>query len=155
MSPAFFNKINFLNHPVDFNKKIFGKRVLGKNKTFRGIFFGVIIAIIIAYLQYLLNLKNVNLISYDNFILIGFLLGFGAMFGDLVKSFFKRRADIAPGKPFIPFDQIDHVVGALLLLSLNYNITLNIFILALIITFPLHIIVNHIAYKLRLRNTYW
>ncbi len=154
MSPAFSSKINFLNYPVDFNKTIFGKRIFGKNKTFRGFFFAIIFAIIIAYVQSLLNL-NVNLIDYKNFILIGFLMGFGAMFGDLIESFFKRQLNIPPGHRFLPFDQIDHVMGSLLFLSISYSISLKIFIIAIMITFPLHLIINYIAYKLRLRNTYW
>jgi len=154
MSPAFSNKINFLNYPVDFNKTLFGKRILGKNKTFRGIFFAILIAIVISYLQSLLDLE-INLISYDTFIWIGFLLGFGAMFGDLIKSFFKRQLNIPPGKRFLPFDQIDHVIGALIFLSIDYNINIKIFIVGLIITFPLHLIINYVTYKLKLRDTYW
>jgi CDP-2,3-bis-(O-geranylgeranyl)-sn-glycerol synthase len=37
------------------------------------------------------------------------------MAGDAVKSFLKRRAGIRPGRPWIPFDQIDFVVGELVL----------------------------------------
>jgi hypothetical protein len=32
---------------------------------------------------------------------------------DSVKSFVKRRVGIAPGAPWIPFDQLDFVIGAL------------------------------------------
>lgn len=154
MSPIFFKKINFLNYPVDFNESLNGKRIFGENKTFRGIFFGIIIAIIISYIQKIINLQG-TIINYDNFILIGFLLGFGALFGDLVKSFFKRRVNIAPGRPFIPFDQLDHIIFSLLFLSFFYKIEINIFIIAILTTFPLHMIVNYIGYKLKLRNTYW
>jgi len=154
MSPVFFKKMNFLNYPTDFNKKLNGKRILGENKTFRGIFFGVLVSIPIAYLQKLINLEN-TIINYDNFILIGFLLGFGALFGDLIKSFFKRRLNISPGKPFIPFDQVDHVVFSLLFLSLFYKINFNVFAIAVLTTFPLHMIINYIGYKLKLRDTYY
>ena len=44
MIPVFVKKIfNFMAVPLDFNKRINGKPILGKNKTFRGFFFGVIL----------------------------------------------------------------------------------------------------------------
>ena len=87
MAPVFFKKVNFLNYPVDFGKKIKGKRILGSHKTFRGFFFGIILAIIVAYVQSLIS-AEVALVDYSNWALIGFLLGFGALLGDSVKSFF-------------------------------------------------------------------
>ena len=42
------------NIPIDFNKKIKGKPIFGRNKTFRGFIFGILFAVIIAYIQYLL-----------------------------------------------------------------------------------------------------
>lgn len=155
MSTAYSPGINFLNYPVDFRKKLFGERIFGKNKTFRGIFFGILTAIIITFIQYLLNIRSLNILDYNKFLAIGLLLGGGALTGDLAKSFFKRRLKIKPGKPFIPFDQIDHVLGSLLFLSIIYPISLNLYFTALLITFPLHIIINYLAFKLKLKNTYW
>ena len=37
--------------------------------------------------------------------------------GDLVKSFWKRRVRVAPGRSWFPFDQIDYAVGALAALA--------------------------------------
>mgnify|MGYP001616112541 FL=1 len=155
MSTAYSSRINFLNYPLDFKKKFFGERVFGNNKTFRGIFFGILTAIVMAFIQYLLNISSLNILDYNNFLIIGLLLGAGALIGDLAKSFFKRRLKIKPGKPFIPFDQIDHVIGSLLLLSIIYPISLNLYFIASLITFPLHIIINYLAYKLKLKDTYW
>jgi len=113
MMPVFVRKSNFLNAPI--NKTIFGK-----NKTYRGFFFGIITSIIIIFLQMLLYqypfFQGLSLIDYStsNFILIGFLMGFGALFGDLIKSFFKRRFNIKSGKSWVPFDQIDYVIGTIL-----------------------------------------
>jgi hypothetical protein len=47
----------------------------------------------------------------------GLRFGFGAVAGDAAKSFFKRRLAIAPGSPWIPFDQLDFAVGALVLVG--------------------------------------
>ena len=54
MAPVIVKKINFLGIPIDFNKKINDKPIFGKNKTFRGLIFGIIFAMIITYLQFLL-----------------------------------------------------------------------------------------------------
>jgi CDP-diglyceride synthetase len=40
------------------------------------------------------------------------------MTGDAVKSFFKRRLGITPGKSWFPFDQLDFVLGAILFVSI-------------------------------------
>ena len=47
---------------------------------------------------------------------IGLLLGSGALIGDAVKSFFKRKEGIKPGNRFIPWDQLDYSIGSLVLL---------------------------------------
>jgi CDP-2,3-bis-(O-geranylgeranyl)-sn-glycerol synthase len=47
----------------------------------------------------------------------GALLGLGAGLGDAVKSFFKRRRDIAPGGSWLGFDQLDFMLGAYVCVS--------------------------------------
>ena len=155
MSTAYSSKIDFLNYPIDFKKNFLGERIFGENKTFRGIFFGILTAIIIAFIQNIIDIKYLNILDYNNFLIIGLLLGAGALIGDLVKSFIKRRLKIKPGNPFIPFDQIDHVLGSLFFLSFFYQIGINIYIIASLITFPLHLIINYLAFKLNLKKTYW
>ena len=159
MAPVIVNKINFLVFPIDFNKRINRKPILGKNKTFRGLVFGIIFALIIAYFQFLLydieSFKNISFLNYQNWILFGFLMGFGALIGDLIKSFFKRRLGINPGKKFIPFDQTDFVVGAMIFIMPIFGVTFKIFAAALLLSFALHIIVNHIAFWLKIRNEKW
>ncbi len=138
--------------PIDFNKKIKGKLILGSHKTWRGLISGIFAAIIIAYLQKILNLGYFNLIDYTqiNIFLFGFLMGFGALFGDTVKSFFKRRINIKPGKPWVPFDQIDHAVGSLVFVYPLVNLRIDIISLALVLTFLLHLIIKFIGYYLKL-----
>ncbi|KAA0006124.1 MAG: CDP-archaeol synthase, partial [Thermoplasmata archaeon] len=40
---------------------------------------------------------------------------FGALLGDIVESFFKRRVGKERGEDWIPFDQVDFLIGALIL----------------------------------------
>ncbi len=156
MAPVLVRKLPFLNYPIDFNKRFKGQPIFGKHKTYRGFLFAVIFGIITAFIQSLINYQPLNLIDYTfpKWLIIGFLLGFGAIFGDLIKSFFKRRFSIKSGDRFFPFDQLDFVVGALLfcypfLPSLKVAITL------LIISPLLHIVVNHIAYYTKIRKEAW
>lgn len=159
MAPVLFRNINFLNYPVDFNVKFKGKPLLGKNKTYRGLFFGVLFALLIASLQYYLYgfffFRDISIYSYDNWLLIGFLLGFGALFGDLVKSFFKRRCSVNPGCRFIPMDQLDYSIGAIVFFSFYSLLSWGKILLIVIMGFFLHIIVNHIAFYLKIRNEKW
>jgi len=168
MLPAYFanmapvvvrNIFKKLTFPLDFNKTLKNKPLFGKNKTFRGLIFGVLFAIIIAYLQFLFfnnNIfVNISIIDYSNWILIGLLMGFGAIFGDLIESFVKRRLNYEPGKPFVPWDQIDFVIGALIFVYPIVNLSINKIIIILILSFILHIIVNHSAFYLKIRKEKW
>lgn len=157
-APVFAKNINFLNYPVDFNKKLGGKRIFGSHKTFRGFFFGIITAISVVFIQIqvydIIFFNNISLLDYSsiNFILIGFLFGFGALFGDAIKSFFKRRVGISPGKSWVPFDQIDSVLGILLLMSFIYVPSI-LYIFAMItIELILHLVFVYLGYLLKIRE---
>ena len=111
--------------PVDLGKTLNGREIFGKNKTWRGLVVGVITGILIAGIQAFLFLnvdffKNNTVIDYGrtNFVLIGALMGGGALLGDLIESFIKRRLDKPSGKPWFPWDQADWIIGAMLLSSI-------------------------------------
>src|SRR3990170_4274835 len=82
MAPVIMKNVNFLDYPVDFGKKVMGKPVLGNHKTFRGLFFGVLFGIIIAYLQFLIyksgNFASIAIVDYNKWLPLGILLGSGA-----------------------------------------------------------------------------
>lgn len=136
--------------PIDFNKKLKKKQILGPHKTYRGILFAIIVSLIVAFIQSRIN-SSLNLYDYSNWILFGFLMGVGAMAGDAVKSFFKRRFNIKSGKPWI-FDNIDFVIGALIFASFVYFPGWKNVIAIVIMSFPLTMIVKYIAFKLNLRR---
>jgi len=149
--PFYARKINFLNYPI--NKKLFGQ-----NKTYRGLFFGIAWAIFIAYLQVELYtkyfvVKALSIVLYDriNYFLFGFLLGFGALFGDLVKSFFKRRLNIKEGKSWFPFDNIDYAIGALAFVSFVYVPPIEHIIIVVILSGLLHFLFENIWLALKWR----
>ncbi|MBW2995370.1 CDP-archaeol synthase, partial [Candidatus Woesearchaeota archaeon] len=90
-----------------------------------------------------------------NIILFGFLLGLGAMTGDLVKSFFKRRIGKKPGESWPVFDQLDYVIGALLFGSIVFVPELSIILIILIVTPVLNLLANYLGYILKLKKVWW
>lgn len=161
MAPVLFKNINFLNYPLDFNKKIGQTKIFGTHKTWRGLFFGILTAIFAAFAQSIFYrfevFSDISLIDFNknSFILIGFLMGFGSIFGDAVKSFFKRKLNIKEGDPLIFFDQIDFIIGAFAFLAIIYVPPLKIIITGTVITVLLHFISNCIGYKLKLKSVWW
>jgi CDP-2,3-bis-(O-geranylgeranyl)-sn-glycerol synthase len=156
MSPVIFKSIPFLNYPIDLNIRFKEKPLFGENKTYRGFFFGILIAIFTVYIQKILYpyMTIISLINYNeiNIFLLGFLLGFGALFGDLLKSFFKRRLSIKPGQSWIPFDQIDWVIGAILLINLYINLSFKEILISIILLGSLHPLVNILSYTLKIQK---
>ncbi len=144
MMPAllhkFFGRYNF---PVDFGRNFFdGKRILGDGKTWNGLLAGVLAGTLMGFLQ-------------GNYF-AGFVLGTGALFGDLVKSFLKRRLGFARGKMWFPFDQIDFVFGAFLFYYLFFReFILSTFVILIILTPVLHLLTNLIGFKLKLKKEPW
>jgi CDP-2,3-bis-(O-geranylgeranyl)-sn-glycerol synthase len=162
MVPVFFRRINFLNYRVDFGKSWRGRPLFGTNKTLRGLFFGTLSSILLVGLQTLLYLnygyfRSISFIDYSqhSFILIGFLLGFGALFGDLVESFFKRRFRIKPGKRWFPWDQLDFLIGSLIFLSFTYIPSWQALVLIIIAGPILHVTFKHLGYYLRINKEKW
>jgi len=159
--------LEFLNIPLDFGKKHRdGRPLYGKNKTYRGFFVGIIGGLIGAYLQMFLyrfsffQILSINGLDYNNqalIILLGVFMGAGAITGDLIESFFKRRLNVESGESFVPWDQIDLVIGAYIFVFpfVYLFISWQIFLCSIVITFCLHVIVNHIAFYSHIRNEKW
>ena len=147
------------NYPVDCYKKIHGKRILGSHKTFRGFIAATIVGILFCFLEvwFYTNFSFIHqLVSLDysfiNPFILGALLGFGALFGDMVKSFFKRLINIPPGESWFPFDQTDYILGGILFSLFYIHLSLGDYILLFIVWSLLHPLINFIGYLLRLRH---
>jgi CDP-2,3-bis-(O-geranylgeranyl)-sn-glycerol synthase len=132
MLPVLFKQVELFNYPLDFGLSFNGRRILGDHKTFRGLFFGLFISYIFA-----------TLLSISNII---WLLGAcGALGGDIIKSFVKRRLDIHSGKSWQPWDSIDWVIGILLLKSILIKFEI-VDLLAIPVGYVLHRLVKIIGY---------
>jgi CDP-2,3-bis-(O-geranylgeranyl)-sn-glycerol synthase len=117
-----YNWLPSLNIPLDQGIIWKTKPLLGPNKTVRGIVVAVIFGSITGLLQHLAARQGwipeqifIDYNSAGSALLWGALLGCGAMVGDALKSFFKRRVSIPSGEQWIPWDQIDVVIGVLLI----------------------------------------
>jgi len=160
-APSIFKRLNFLAYPIDFGKSYRGKRIFGTNKTLRGLVIGMIFGILTFILQqYLYSnfafFQQISLIDYSNTsLLLGVLLSFGALLGDMIESFFKRQKGVAPGKPWIPFDQLDFVVGALLLSLPIVILEWKVYLVIVLASFLLHIAANHTGYYLKIQKNKW
>lgn len=161
MAPVFFkNRFKFLAYPLDLRKKYKRKRIFGDHKTFRGLIVGIILSLIVGLIQIYLYryqlFSQISIINYNTISLWFFIaIGFGALLGDAVESFFKRRADIKPGARWFPFDQFDFIIGGLLLGFFFYIPQPNITTTVLIVSPIGHILINHIGFYLKIRKTKW
>lgn len=163
--PIFFSKyklLEFFNKPVDFNYKLLNQPLFGRTKTWRGFLIGIIGGIIVIYIQRYFDklslfFKEISIFDYqkENILLIGFLLSFGALFGDLIKSFIKRRLQLAPGVRWWPWDLLDATIGSLIFISLVIKLDWSIIITSLIIGPLIHLIANFIGYQLKWKYVWW
>lgn len=155
MFPVFFGKLNLPGG------SLISERLLGGHKTWRGFYAGYFGALLALYLQKLLFIKgiwlDVSLLNYGEINIWGyaFLFGIGALVGDAVKSFFKRRLNKKPGSPWFPFDQIDLVLGAVLFVYPFFPLPWIYIIILLVVTPILHFIANLIGYTLKLKEVWW
>jgi CDP-2,3-bis-(O-geranylgeranyl)-sn-glycerol synthase len=133
--------------PMDFGRNFLDRRrIFGSNKTFRGFFFGLAIGAGVGIVECLL-------FGYPWLFLI--LTPLGALLGDLTGAFIKRRLDIAPGGLLPVVDQIDFVVGALVFSMPLMIISWQLAVAVLLITPPIHLFTNFLAFKLKLKKNPW
>jgi CDP-2,3-bis-(O-geranylgeranyl)-sn-glycerol synthase len=150
--------------PIDGGREWGGRRLLGDGKTWRGTAVGTAIGIALALLLNALTpaVESTLGVSLPTFPLLAALgLALGAMLGDIGASFLKRRTGRERGASFPGLDQLDFVVGALLLaLLLAPAWTLTTFSLGrvavvLVVTPLLHVATNVIAYAIGVKSEPW
>lgn len=149
-----------LDRPIDGGKSWRGRRLFGDHKTIRGFVAGWLVAVLAVAVQatlynvspslrdfvYILDYSDINLLLWAT------ALSFGALGGDAIKSFFKRRFNIAPGKSWVPFDQLDYVIGTLLTTSMLIQFPVRFYVIAVIAGLALHPISTIIGWLLKLKT---
>lgn len=139
--------------PIDGDRTLRGKEILGDHKTWRGVIVATIAGMFVFWLQQLLYqfvpIQKMSLFNYSTMpMLSGALLGFGAILGDAVKSFAKRRIGVKPGVMWFPFDQIDYPIGAMLLGSAFFIPPAKIWAAGILLSIILSLLVNYCSFKL-------
>jgi len=151
-------------HPIDGGRTMGGRRLLGDGKSWRGTAVGWLAG---AALAVVLNQLEPTATDALGVTLPVFPIGaivalpLGAMLGDIGASFLKRRTGRERGAPFPGVDQLDFVVGALLLAVVaapgwfTDTFTLPVLAVVLVVTPVLHVTTNGLAYALGLKDEPW
>jgi CDP-2,3-bis-(O-geranylgeranyl)-sn-glycerol synthase len=138
-----------------------GKPIFGSHKTFRGFFAGLIIGTLIGFVELVLfeasdRFNFLSVIPFSPSVFLGFALSIGALVGDLMDSFIKRRLNIPPGSPLPVVDQLDFVMGALLFsFAIGELPSPLVTLIVVIITPPIHLLTNFLAYLLGVKKEWW
>lgn len=147
-----------------------GRRILGASKSWSGFLFGSFIAALVGFLEawlILLAPPSLQVVpAYGPSVLaatpVVLLLSVGAMSGDAVGSFLKRRLDLASGTRVVLLDQLPMVavpilVGALLFpwVFVPTFFTLEALLWLLLFTLVLHTLFNWIGFKAGLKKVPW
>jgi CDP-2,3-bis-(O-geranylgeranyl)-sn-glycerol synthase len=153
-SPPIIAKIPGLRHwntPIDFGKSWRGVRIFGDHKTWRGLVMGSFVAGLFGLAQYYFLAETTYSLLY--FVAGTTFMGFGALAGDAVESFFKRRRNIGSGKSWFPLDQIDYIIGGLAFSYPFFRPTLIDMMQVAVLYFVLHLLVGWLSYKAKIKDT--
>ena len=155
MAPAYLANMAppFVRYWKGWNRPIHA-RTLGEHKTVVGYSLGVLIAIVTTAMQADIDV-TFALVDYAHWFWLGLAFGVGAMTGDSLKSYFKRRRGLPPGTRWIPFDQLDFALGALLIVGPFSLLGWPDVLVILVVTLLGDIAVNRAAYWLRIKTSPW
>lgn len=153
-------KLREWNARIDFGKYFHGRPLLGSHKTWRGLVSGMVLATVVLWLQQIAA-ANSSLSPYFTggmdysalpTLLLGPLFGFGALGGDAIESFFKRRHGTPAGESWLPFDQIDYIIGAILVSLPFVVLTLRQYFLIVVIWFGMHLLGTYLGWRVGLKE---
>ncbi len=160
-SPVFAKKIPILKDwdtPLDFGKSYRRIRIFGANKTWRGLVFGAFCGGMTSVITYIIYPESINYVSVSALIptldmfVVGAALGTGALVGDAVESFAKRRVGVKPGESWFPFDQVDYIIGGLVFSIPFVILSFWMNILVLVTWFAAHLFWSYIGFLLKLKD---
>lgn len=147
-----------------------GRRILGDGKTYRGLFSGIFFGVLAGSIQTWLNLRGFDVLGieipafgpdFPGAFKVILALACGSLFGDMFKSFFKRRMGMKRGASLPLVDQLDFVVGAWIFTYLIApewfvsNFTPWIAGTVLLITPLIHLTTNIVGYLAGIKKEPW
>jgi len=151
-APVIFAKIyGKPRRPLDHGRFfIDGKRLLGDNKTVEGTMAAITVGFVVALVQGVVEASYFAIAR-------GCIISLGAVVGDLLGAFIKRRLGLKPGSPAPLIDQLTFLYAALALVHITGMQRFDLTDVALlsVITLVLHLLSNVVAYMLRLKEVPW
>ena len=123
-----------------------GRPIFGPHKTVRGVIAGIVVGTLIGLAESLVD---------PRFATAGFMIALGAVLGDLLGALVKRRLNVEPGKAFPVLDQLDFILGSVVLGYPFFQVGLISILLVVVVTPPIHLATNYGAYRLGIKKTRW
>ena len=149
-APVILARILPRRHPIDGGATfIDGKRVLGDSKTVEGFLFGVFAGVVTGLVE--------SVVTGFEAVVRGFVMGVGAMIGDCLGSFIKRRLGLRPGARAPLLDQLPFLLIALLLAYAAHVYWIDVWqtVFLIVLTPALHYLTNVAAYFMKLKSVPW
>jgi len=123
-----------------------GRPIFGPHKTVRGVIAGIVVGTLIGLAESLVDPRLAT---------AGFMIALGAVLGDLLGAFVKRRLNVEPGKAFPVLNQLDFILGSVVLGYPFFQVGLISILLVVVVTPPIHLATNYGAYRLGIKKTRW
>lgn len=129
-----------LAYPVDFKHSLFdGQRILGDSKTWRGLFGSLLTTCCLSLL-----------LGYS--LLTGLMISLGAMSGDLLSSFTKRRLKM-PSSSMAPLlDQLPESLIPAILVMHTFHLSITNIIILVLLFIILEYMLSRVLYQLGIRR---
>lgn len=148
------------NSPIDGGRLLHGQPLLGPHKTWRGLLAGLILATAVLYVQQLLYghydaIKYVaDGVDYSHLpvLILGPLFALGALGGDALESFFKRRRGLKSGQAWVGFDQLDYILGAILFTLPVVQLQPVQYLWVIVVWFAIHLAASYIGWVIGLKD---
>lgn len=116
-----------------------GRRLFGRSKTVRGLLLSIVVTTAVP------PLVGLDFAS-------GFLVGLGAMAGDLLSSFTKRRLGIEPSGRATGIDQIPESLLPALICWEHLSLSLADVIVVVVVFFVAEIFLSRLLFKVHIRD---
>lgn len=146
--------------PLDRRATLHGKRIFGDSKTVEGTLGGLLFGCFIGWLQMLAQpafppelWSDLGLFSMGPLLVV--LIVVGALAGDIIGSAAKRRANLEPGTPFWPFDQLGFILFAMLFAAPLLVLPLAAVVVIVVLTLLVHWLGNLLGYAMRVKRVPW
>jgi CDP-2,3-bis-(O-geranylgeranyl)-sn-glycerol synthase len=135
-----------------------GRRLLGDHKTWRGFLAGWLGGSLWAGVQVLIFhhsgfIRSIYPAGFNPefFIWLGILVSLGSVVGDAAGSFVKRRLDVASGESWFPWDQLDFILGGLLLSLPLVRLDWSFYIIIPVVWLCIHLLFGFLGYFTKLK----